>query len=363
MFKLPFSSLADDAILQLASEKLKANPEEWEREIWQFVLDWLNPAINSIRVSTSGSTGSPKVISHSKQAMLESATLTCRALQMHKGDTALLCLPITKIGGMMMLVRSVFCRLDLYCIKPSVTPLQQLSAETKLNFAAFTPMQLHSATKNYGQFKLAESIDKIILGGEAISAEVLQLVTRLENAVYATFGMTETISHIALKRLNGINPDKHFKVLGDVKIATGDENRLVIEAPGLGQPYLVTNDVVEVISTTEFDWLGRTDNVINSGGVKIHPEEIEQQLQPNIQPAFFIGQVPDVRTGQKLVLAIEMTVLSESDMKELSEIFAKLEKLQRPKSVLLINRFVRTPNGKIKRHETLQRPAEEVVIR
>jgi O-succinylbenzoic acid--CoA ligase len=362
MFVLQFATLTNNAILQQAIEKLPAATEEWEQNIWQFIIDWFNPTVQTITVHTSGSTGTPKAIAHAKQHMLHSAALTCGALGLKAGNHALLCLPVNKIGGMMMVIRSLYLRMDLYCLKPTTTPLAQLD-ETHFDFAAFTPMQLHSAFKDYGQFTKAGAIGNILLGGESISAETLQLITRkFDNPIYATFGMTETISHIALKRLNGKNAAAHFKMLEGIGISTDKEGRLIIEAPALGQPHLLTNDLVKIVSATEFDWLGRTDNVINSGGVKIHPEEIEQQLQPHIEPAFFIGALPDERTGQKLVLAIEMTTLSAKDKAELQELFAGLDKLHRPKSVLLFTYFERTPNGKIKRKETLARYQEEVVI-
>lgn len=362
MFVIPFSSLSNTELIQLAEEKLTTDLADWERSIWQFISDWFNPSITAIKIFTSGSTGAPKQIEHSKQAMFNSARMTCDALHLKAGDNALLCLPANKIAGMMMIVRSICTKMNLHCITPSATPLKDLEQGTKIDFAAFTPMQLHSAAKNYEHFKTAEQIDKIIVGGEAISAEVLDIVKRFGNPVYHTFGMTETISHIALKRLNGKEADAHYKVLDGIAISAGEQNRLIIEAPELGQPHLVTNDVVQIITANEFDWLGRTDNVINSGGVKIYPEELEQKLQAHIQPAFFITAIPDEVTGEKLVLAIEMLSLSVSDKQELREEFAKFDKLHRPKAVLLFSRFVKTTTGKIRRKETMQGNYESVLL-
>ncbi len=362
MFCIHFSSLTHISIIEFAAQKLHTELPDWERDIWKFLDDWFNPGIRSVKVFTSGSTGAPKPIEHSRQAMLHSARMTCNALQLQKGDNALLCLPVTKIAGMMMLVRSLHVGLNLYCIEPSATPLKGIPAELPLAFAAFTPMQLHSAKNDYPQFLKAEAIRKIILGGEPVSAEVLSIVRKFTNDVYATFGMTETISHIALKKLNGTGADEHFKLLPGIKIATGEDSRLIIKAPEPGQPDLVTNDMVRIVSENEFDWLGRTDNVINTGGVKIYPEEIEQQLQKHIHPAYFIAALPDERTGEQLVLAIEMEALSESDKRELNEIFAPFPKLHRPKKVLLFRQFERTPNRKVLRKETLQNSFETYLI-
>ncbi len=362
MFVIPFSSLTGQPLFLYAQQQLVQSSEQWEQQIWQFISNWLNPAITTVTVHTSGSTGAPKAIAHTKQAMLHSAAITCNAIGLTPGMQALLCLPSNKIGGMMMLVRSIYRQLDLVCIKPTTTPLARLPDGVKIDFAALTPMQLHGACKDYNQFKQADAMQTILLGGEAISAEVLSLAKKLNPAVYSTFGMTETVSHIALKKINGATPDAHYKVLGDIAIESTPEQRLIIKAPQLNQPHLLTNDLVAITAPGQFDWLGRIDNVINTGGVKIYPEQIEQQLQPNIQPAFFIGSVPDARTGQKLVLAIEMTELTSSDTAELKQIFAQLDKLHRPKTVLLYNHFIRTPNGKIQRSQTLQRSAEEVAF-
>lgn len=360
MFSIPFNTLTGQAIATLAAAQLGCNLQDWEKDIWQLIANWYNPAVTEFTVFTSGSTGAPKQITHTRQAMLYSAAATCHALMLKSGDNALLCLPANKIAGIMMIVRSLHTGMVLHCNKPSATPLQDIPDNTIINFAAFTPMQLHSAKNNYQHFRRAEQIDKIILGGENISAEMLQLVTRLQNEVYHTFGMTETVSHIALKKLNGKNRDIHYRVLEGIKISTGDGNRLIIEAPDLGQPHLVTNDIVKRISETEFDWLGRTDNVINSGGVKVYPEEIEQTLQAYIEPAFFIGAVKDERTGEKLVLAIEMAELSPKDKAELVDVLQQFDSIKRPKTLLLYQRFARTANGKIKRKETLAHPCKMI---
>ena len=360
MFCIDFSNPTNQ-LQALANTMLTGDINAWEREVWQFIANWFNPAVTHITIHTSGSTGSPKAISHSKQAMLNSAIATCNALQLQPLSNALLCLPANKVGGMMMIVRSIHLQMKLYCIRPSATPLNDLPAGTKIDFAALTPMQLHSATTSYEHFKTADAITTIILGGENVSAEILQLANRLHAHVYHTFGMTETISHIALKKLNGNNTGKHYKLLNGIRISTGPDNRLIIHAPALEQPELLTNDVVEIISDTEFDWLGRIDNVINTGGVKIHPEEMEQKLQPFIEPAFFIGALPNKKTGQQVVLALEMDKLSETDLAELNQALDMFSGPQRIRQVLLYKQFVRTTNGKIKRTETLQRPADSVL--
>lgn len=358
IFEIDFFSQQPEAITQMANQKLQTAVEDWEKQIWQFIVDWFNPNIKSITVQTSGSTGAPKQITHSKAAMLNSAAATCNALHLKAGDTALLCLPVNKIGGMMMLVRSIHLKMKLLCIKPSTKPLGELPDNIRIDFAAFTPMQFHEITTNYAIFKKADQIRKVILGGEDVRAELLLNIKKLESEVYITFGMTETISHIALKRLNGLTPDPYFKTLPGIEISTNEKGTLVISAPALERPKLVTNDVVRITGEHEFQWLGRMDNVINTGGIKIYPEEIEQQLLNAIEAPFFISSLPDKVSGEKLVLALEMNALTAEEEQELQEALLKLKKLHRPKQVLLIIHFVRTSNGKVKRKESLSNVSE-----
>ena len=220
MLKLEFATQSHAGILQLAKEKIKISREQWEINLWQFLISWLDPSIHSITLSTSGSTGVPKMITHTKGAMANSAKMTCEKLNLKAGENALLCLPTDKIGGMMMVVRSVLNRMNLYCIKPSTTPIKHLEGDVHIDFAAFTPSQYHEIIDNYDSYKTAEKITKTILGGEDIHGNLLRLIRLMENEVYAAFGMTETISHIALKRLNGPKPVEFYKLLPGIKFMT-----------------------------------------------------------------------------------------------------------------------------------------------
>ena len=353
MFKIDFASLNSEQLIALASSKLNGSLEDWEKVVWQFIQTWFDPKINSITVNTSGSTGVPKSIEHSKQFMLNSAAMTCMALDLKPGNNALLCLPANKIGGMMMIVRCIYNRMDLYCIKPSATPLSNLSDDVHVDFAAFTPMQFYQVVEQPSILKRAERISQVILGGEDVGHKLLQQTGTMQNEVYVTFGMTETISHIALKRISGNKPDKHFTALPGIKVSTDERSCLIIEAPDLGQPQLHTNDIVSLISNTQFDWLGRVDNVINSGGVKVYAEEIEQKLQPAINSPFFVGAIADELTGQKVVLAIEAENLPQNEIDRLKKLLDQFDKIRRPKEILFIPKFVRTENGKIKRKDSI----------
>ena len=360
MFEIDFLSLTDDQLVKLANEKLMEINEDWEKNIWQFLIQWFNPEVSTISLFTSGSTGTPKPIQHAKPAMLYSAQQTCLALGLKQGDKALMCLPVDKISGMMMVIRSIYNKMRLTCIKPSTSPLDNLPSNSEIDFAAFTPMQFHGITKSYANFLKAERIRKVILGGEEVRAELLDNILKLENEVYITFGMTETISHIALKRLNGSAPDENFKALPGIHISNDERGCLVIEAPKLGQPHLITNDVVKIKNEREFKWVGRIDNVINSGGIKIYPEEIEQRLLHVIEAPYFITSKPEKTGGEKLVLVLEINHLKPEKIEELKNAFNKLEKLHRPKQVMLVPHFSRTTNGKIKRSESTSNPIEVI---
>ncbi len=353
MFEIDFFSLTESAIIQMASQQLTADLADWEREIWSFVINWFDPEIKSISVFTSGSTGIPKAISHTKEAMLNSARATCSALNLSAGNRALLCLPVSKISGMMMEVRCIECKMKVLCLKPSTKPLSELPEDIKIDFAAFTPMQFFEITNNYSNFRKADRMGKIILGGEDVNAELLANIQKLESEVYITFGMTETISHIALKRLNGSLPDSNFKLLPGITIQVDDRSCMVIQAPQLCQPHLVTNDVIEMKGETEFKWLGRFDNVINTGGVKIFPEEIELKLAESMSLPFFIASLPDSISGQKVVIVVQCSDLQLSEQNRLKTLLNQLEKIQRPKEVLLNPKFKYTANGKLKRLESL----------
>jgi len=334
VFKLEFSSLTDKDAIQLSAEKLSSHLEDWEKDIWQFVSDWFNPSVACMSVFTSGSTAAPKLMQHSKGAMMNSARLTCEALHMRQNDKALLCLPANKISGMMMIARSIVNKMDLYCIRPSSNPLGEIHDKDKFDLAAFTPTQLFEVDKDSKKLKRLEKINKLLIGGEGMPPTLLNILQKLSNSAYATFGMTETISHIALRKLNGKDAADWFTTIGSIAVHTDERNCLIIEAPELGVRHLITNDEVHLISSTEFKWLGRKDNLINSGGVKIYPEKIEEQLKPLIQLPFFIAGIESNRTGQEVAIAIEKATFTLKEANELKKRFEILGKLYCPKTIL-----------------------------
>jgi o-succinylbenzoate---CoA ligase len=339
---------------EIVRGKLETILPSWEKEVWSLAQQLLNPSITTFRIFTSGSTGKPKAITHSRQTLFSSAQMTCDALGLKPGNSALLCLPVNGIGGMMMVVRCYINKMVLYCIQPSANPFLAIGYDSNIDFAAFTPMQFGNITSNAGFFKRAETISNILLGGQDVSRELQNKVEKMNNHVFATFGMTETVSHIALKKLSGENPYKYYKALPGIEIDADERNCLIIKAPQLNQPHLITSDIIKKISDTEFEWLGRFDNVINTGGIKLYPEVIEQQLQPHIPISFFIAGLQHEKTGEKPVIVIEKEKLSDAEIHTIKTSLNILDKISRPVEILLIPRFLRTETGKLLRAESLK---------
>jgi acyl-coenzyme A synthetase/AMP-(fatty) acid ligase len=184
-------------------------------------------------------------------------------------------------------------------------------------------------------------VNSAILGGAKLSDTLAHQLQYCNAAVYETYGMTETITHIAAKRIG----TDCFETLPNVSIAKDDRGCLIIQAPNIVSSTIVTNDLVEIISDNQFKWLGRFDNVINSGGIKYFPEQIEAKLALKINQRFFIAGLPDDNLGQRIALFIE----GEKFPLEAS-IFNELEKFERPKEIHFIPNFIET-NNKLKRFE------------
>ncbi len=344
--KLHFSN-AD--LRQVAYNFIKEG-EPHEGAIGDFLLDWFRPS-SYLEVKTSGSTGKPKKIKLKKEHMINSALATGRFFELPNRSTALMCLPADYIAGKMMLVRAMVLGWELDTVPPSSNPLDQVFKT--YHFCAMTPFQLDNSI---GRLHL---INKLIVGGGAVSPHLQSMVQGLNTKVYETFGMTETVSHIAAKRLNPKKKKKNlvpFKVLPDVTLTQDDRGCLIVKAPKVADEVIETNDVVELVTYKKFFWKGRIDNVVNSGGIKLFPEEIEAKLEPIIDRRFFVTGMPDEAFGEKLVLFVEAD-FSEELLSKLQEDVLKhkeLGKYEVPKKIYLIEKFEETPNGKIHRENTVK---------
>lgn len=311
-------------------------------EVHEFIEEW-NSDSEFILVKTSGSTGTPKEIQLSKKHMISSATMTGEFLQLKKDDSALLCLSPSTIAGKMMLVRSIVIGLELTIGDTKGNPLNGINRH--FDFVAMVPLQLENSIKN--EAKALSDVSKIIVGGGIVSEELNQHILDLPCEVYHTFGMTETISHIAMRNLS--KGEIEFKALPNVQFEL-ENDCLTINAQNLGVNNLITNDIVKLNSPTSFEWKGRNDFVINSGGVKIHPEEIEQKLSGIIESPFFIIGLDDTKFGSKVVLCVESAKnleLAKPQFQLLLGLF------QIPKEIYYFSAFARTTSDKVNRYKTI----------
>lgn len=290
----------------------------------EFLAEWHNDS-PTVLVHTSGSTGKPKPMRVEKRRMEASARITCDFLGLKAGDTALLCLPLDYIAGKMMVVRALTCGLKLIVQEPSGLPQLPLPSEragVRLDFAAMVPMQVWNLLHDAEGRRRLQQIRHLIIGGGAIDEALEQELQNFPNAVWSTYGMTETLSHIALRRLNGPERSEWYTPLPGVQVSLNEEQCLVINAPAVCDKPLVTNDIGILTPDPsqpsllregtrdeergiKFRILGRKDNVICSGGIKIQIEEVERLLKPHIHVPFIISKAPDERLGEQVVLIME----------------------------------------------------------
>jgi len=343
-FKLDNVSYKHQDLIEVAYSFVKEGAS-YQQELGNFLLDWLDRH-DHIIVKTSGSTGKPKELKILKQTMVNSAIATGDFFNLKPGNKILNCLPSNFIAGKMMIVRAIVLGLELDMIEPAALP--RIDYEKDYDFCAFTPMQL----KNFAKY--LKKIKTVIVGGGQVSNTIKKMIQDKKPVVYETYGMTETVSHIAVRKLNnftesGINSVNNFKTLPNVTVLQDDRGCLVVKAPNLMEEDIVTNDIVKIISNTEFEWLGRYDNVINSGAIKLYPEVIEKKLQDQIEEEFFISSKPDETLGEKLILVIE------SNKENLdTSVFECLDKYEKPKEIFYIPKFAETSSGKIHRKKTLE---------
>lgn len=335
------------SLLEFAENMIADNStSKWEKQIFQFILEWFDEN-DFIRVNTSGSTGKPKQIKLLKKYMVESAKATLNFLNLKEGDKALLCLPAEFIAGKMMIVRSLIGGLNLHFIKPSLKPILPTSEEFGL--IALVPSMI-SDLINAEREKELENFENVLLGGSAIPYEHEKRLNQLNNKIWHTYGMTETITHIALRKINGKEKSQFFKPLQGVSLSLSEEQTLIINYPKIGVNKLITNDIAEIKKDGSFKFLGRKDNVIISGGLKIHPEEVEKRIEGVIKNDFFIYGIPDTRLGQKAILFIEGDT-QKPDKEIIIEITQLLTKSQLPRKIIRVIKFDRTISKKTIRRD------------
>ena len=312
--------------------------------------------LDTIKLQTSGSTGNPKVIEVRKIFMVNSAKATGCFFNINKKTTALLCMNFNYVGAQMMLVRALVLGWKLDVVEPNSNPLKEINKS--YDFCAMVPIQVAGSLASLNKIKI------LIIGGGIVSKKLLNALQKIKTVCFSTYGMTETVSHIAMQKLNNFKDvissaveKSHYKVLPNIAISTDKRNCLVINAPKIASEEIITNDVVEIISDSEFKWIGRYDNIINSGGIKLNPEQIEEKLSKIIKERFFITSVPDTVLGEKIILIVEGTSTPLNDQKNviLNEMknLKSLSKYEIPKEIYFVSNFVETETKKIQRNKTL----------
>lgn len=300
-----------------------------------FLSEWNNDS-DRVLVHTSGSTGKPKPMMVEKKRMLNSARITCDFLGLKPGDSALLCMSLDYIAGKMVVVRSIERHLHLISVSPSGHPLKDIDLKDvngkdvngEITFAAMVPMQVYNTLQVPEERERLTHIRHLIIGGGAIDASLEKELQALPGniAIWSTYGMTETLSHIALRRINGAEASEWYQPFDSVKISQTDEGCLVIDAPLVCAETLVTNDIVEIesyiynkVEKFRFRIKGRKDNVICSGGIKIQIEEVEALLKPHLEKPFMIAKKKDEKFGEIAVLLTE-----DEDLKKVEATIRRL---------------------------------------
>ena len=310
----------------------------------EFLEEWNNDS-PYVEVKTSGSTGEPKRMLVEKQRMRASARITCDFLGLKAGDTALLCMPLNYIAGKMMVVRAIERDLKLVAVEPSGHPL--VKQGDGFTFAAMVPMQVYNSLQVPEERERLKQIKHLIIGGGAIDEAMAEELKTFPNHVWSTYGMTETLSHIALRRLSGPEASEWYTPFPSVSVSLNEEGCLVIDAPEVCRERLVTNDIAELSTDNQsFRILGRKDNVICSGGIKIQAEEVERMLKAHLRVPYLISKRPDKKFGEVVVL------LTEGDVEEAKKVCeAVLPKYQRPKVYIHVSEIPLTETKKPARRQ------------
>lgn len=312
-----------------------------------FLAQW-HSKNERLLVYTSGSTGKPKPMWVEKEKMRNSARITCRFLGLQPGNTALLCMPLDYIAGKMMVVRSLECGLQLFAVPPNGHPLAD-SAMPALDFAAMVPMQVYNSLQVPEERDRLRSIRHLIIGGGAIDHKLEHELSTFPNHVWSTYGMTETLSHIALRPVNGLHASLWYRPFDSVTVSKGEDDCLVIDAPLVCDGTIATNDIVDLREdedgTILFRIKGRKDNVICCGGIKIQAEEAEDKLRPYLSEPFMIVKRKNPKFGEVAVLLSEST-----DLVGVEAVCRRvLPKFWVPKEFVHVDRLPLTDTGKPRR--------------
>lgn len=338
-FRLNGKTYTRKSLLDTAKTWTKDSDAE-QNALGTFLVDWLSDS-KTMLLQTSGSTGTPKTLEITKAAMRASAECTGAFFKLSPGNTALLCLPVAYIAGKMMVVRALILGLDLAIIAPKT----KLDMQGKTyDFAALIPLQ---AAENLHQLT---QIKTVLIGGAPISETLCKKISETHPNCVETYGMTETLTHVATRPV--AYPAPPFTAMPDIGISLDSENCLTLNVPYISKKTIQTNDIVEQVDEISFHLLGRRDFVINSGGKKIFPEQLEEKLRPHLNIPFFITGTPDAQLGEKLSLILEGTAKDCAETLEIATTLLGNDKHHVPKAVFCVDAFLYTPSGKLDRSRT-----------
>lgn len=315
--------------------------DSFQASLADFLAEWFNDSA-TVLVHTSGSTGNPKPLRIEKQRMMQSAMLTVNFLGLSTGNTALLCMPLKYIAGKMVVVRSLVAGLNLLPVTPNGHPMAQLHRAP--DFAAMIPMQVYNSLSVPEEKERLSQIHHLIIGGGSVDASLEKELFSFPHSVWSTYGMTETLSHIALRRLNGPEASDWYTPFHNVRLSLSTEHTLTIQAPAVCPNLLHTNDICEFNSQGQFHILGRKDNTINTGGVKVQIEEVEKKLKNYLSLPFQITAVPDPKFGECIVLLVEKEDAVSEEITQAT--FQSLPPYWRPKQILCVSQLPQTGTGK-----------------
>lgn len=312
-------------------------------DVVDFLEEWFSP-LDYVEGHTSGSTGTPQPLRLYKRDMIASAAITNRYMGITEQSSLLLCLSVHYIAGKMMVVRALQAGAMLYVVPPSSHPLADWNR--RVDVASMVPMQVEATLRDCDGGTRLSLVSQLLVGGAPVSKQLSKQLAALPIQVYITYGMTETVSHVALRRIG----DDFYTAVGDVSFSLDGRDCLVIEAPHLSRKNFVTNDVVELLDDRRFIWKGRYDNVIISGGLKFHAENIEQKIAPLINKRYYIVSAPDLLLGERIVLVIEDEPYDAERMQLLRQSLSTLlSHYEMPRTIYFMPRFVETYSGKVKR--------------
>ncbi|MBD1397539.1 AMP-binding protein [Pontibacter sp. JH31] len=333
----------------------------YEAKILEFCKDWLN-GVQEFPIQTSGSTGTPKLITLTRRQLEISARRTIRILGLSADDHMLVCLNTEYIAGMMMLVRGLLANMQMTIVDPVGNPLALVPEGEKIDFASFVPMQLQTILQDLPEaMQQLNQMKAILVGGAPVSFTLQRSLQQLQVPVYHTYGMTETASHIALRMLNGPHAAEYYETMDGVKIGQDSRGCLTIKADITENKTLITNDIVEILTPTRFRWIGRADNTINTGGVKVQTEVVEVAVSEALAaldetPRFFVASQPDELLGEKVILVLEGKKLTEETELQIQEkLKGLLRKFEMPKDIYYSSAFSETATGKVSRLRTMQK--------